>query len=32
MAVDRWTEALDGVFTLGDLRVLFGYQSEAALY
>ena len=32
MAVDHWTEALDGVFTLGDLRVLFGHQSEAALY
>jgi len=31
-SIERWGSELDGVFTLGDLRVLLGDRSEAALY
>lgn len=32
VAVQRWAKELDGVFTLPDLRVVFGDKTEAALY
>ncbi len=31
-AIQRWAEELDGVFTLSDLRVIFGDVGDAALY
>jgi hypothetical protein len=30
--IEKWTSALDGVITMPDLKVVFGGQSEAALF
>ena len=30
--IERWSEDLGGVYAMSDLKVLFGTQTEAALY